>query len=625
MSNDSSAIYATPQAKTLKTTKIGIGSYIVNDYLLSVTEDPDGNGYLFTIKKGSQEQVIHLTELSEEAVNTAIEEGLREAKESGEFDGNGISSASFDPETSTITLYFTNGTHFTTESLKGDTGNGISSVSLNPDYTLTIKTTDGESCTVGPIRGERGNGIESVKLNPDYTLTIKTTDGDIYTTSSIRGIKGDTGNGINNVTFNDDYSITFTLTDGSTYKTESIRGEKGEVGNGISSATINDDYTLTLNFTDGTSYTTHSIRGAKGEQGEKGDPGESFELHICSSVEYDHETRIPTVARPRSNVLYLVPSDEGFNTDLFVEWVYIYNTWEKFGSASINLDAYAKKTDLETKIDKPESEGYKGQVLTSDGDGGQTWESLPTPDWNAANGTAGFIRNKPDLKAGTGTDSVNNRHSVASGTKSFAVGNNNTVSGENSFATGASNTVRASGATSNGSNNTIDNRASGSMASGTGNNVTGSNAIVGGNANTASGNNTFASGNGNTASGLNSSATGEKTTANHKSQNVFGEYNEIDQSTAASNARGNYIEIAGNGTAENARSNARTLDWSGNEWIRGTLKVGGESYDDPNAKELATKEYVDEEVAKIPKGEKGDKGDPGGMTAAVSGTVLSIY
>lgn len=625
MSDNNAAIYGIPQAIELPTGDIGIGSYIVNDYLLSVAADPDGNGYLFTIKKGSQEQVIHLTELSEEAVNTAIEEELREAKESGEFDGNGISSASFDPETSTVTLYFTDGTHLTTGSIKGDTGNGISSVSLNPDYTLTIETTDGESYTVGPIRGDRGNGISSVRLNPDYTFTITTTDGDIYTSPSIRGAKGDTGNGISNVTFNDDYSITFILTDGSTYKTESIRGEKGEVGNGIASATINDDYTLTLNFTDGTSYTTHSIRGAKGDQGEKGDPGESFELHICSSLEYDHETRIPTVARPRSNVLYLVPSDEGFNTDLFVEWVYIYNTWEKFGSASINLDAYAKKTDLETKLDKPESEGYRGQVLTSDGDGGQTWGSLPTPDWNAANGTDGFIRNKPDLKAGTGTDSVSNRHSVASGAHSFAHGTNNTVSGENSFATGASNTVRASGATSNGSNNTIDNRASGSTVSGTGNNVTGSNVIVGGNSNIASGSNTLVSGNGNTASGLNSSATGEKTTANHKSQNVFGEYNEIDQSTAASNARGSYIEIAGNGTAENARSNARTLDWNGNEWIKGNLKMGGASYDDSNAKELATKEYVDAEIAKIPRGEKGDKGDPGSMTAVVSGTVLSIY
>lgn len=558
MSDNNAAIYGIPQAVELPTGDIGIGSYIVNDYLLSVTEDPDGNGYLFSIKKGSQEQVIHLTELNEDTVNTAIEEGLRAAKESGEFDGNGISSASFDSETNTITLYFTDGTSFTTGSIKGDTGNGISSVSLNPDYTLTIETTDGESYTVGPIRGERGNGIESVRLNPDYTLTITTTDGDIYTSPSIRGAKGDTGNGISDIVFNSDYSLTFTFTDNSTYKTESIRGEKGEVGNGIASATINDDYTLTLNFTDGTSYTTHSIRGAKGDQGEKGDPGESFELHICSSIEYDHETRIPTVARPRSNVLYLVPSDEGFNTDLFVEWVYIYNTWEKFGSASINLDAYAKKTDLEAKLDKPASEGYKGQVLTSDGDGGQAWESLPTPNWNAANGTSGYIVNKPDLKAGTGNDSVSNRHSVASGVKSFAIGENNSASGAYSFATGSGNTVRGNNAFVSGAMNTADGYAS---------------HAEGGRTN-AAGVNSHAEGSGTTAAGANSHAEGTFTIANHRSQSVSGEFNAADTNASAPTARGDYVEIVGNGTAENARSNARTLDWNGNEWIKGNFKMG---------------------------------------------------
>ena len=36
----------------------------------------------------------------------------------------------------------------------------------------------------------------------------------------------------------------------------------------------------------------------------------------------------------------------------------------------------------------------------------------------------------------------------------------------------------------------------------------------------------------------------------------------------------NYIESIGNGTANNARSNARTLDWEGNEWLKGDLYVG---------------------------------------------------
>ena len=82
---------------------------------------------------------------------------------------------------------------------KGDTGNGILSTVLNPDYTLTINFTDETSYTTASIRGAQGNdgddgvGIASTVLNADYTLTITLTDGTSYTTPSIRGEKGDTG------------------------------------------------------------------------------------------------------------------------------------------------------------------------------------------------------------------------------------------------------------------------------------------------------------------------------------------------------------------------------------------------------------------------------------------------
>ena len=39
---------------------------------------------------------------------------------------------------------------------KGDTGNGIKSTTMNNDYTLTIKFTDGTSYTTPSIRGEKG-------------------------------------------------------------------------------------------------------------------------------------------------------------------------------------------------------------------------------------------------------------------------------------------------------------------------------------------------------------------------------------------------------------------------------------------------------------------------------------
>ena len=87
--------------------------------------------------------------------------------------------------------------------------------------------------------GETGNGIESVVLNSDYTLTINFTNGDSTTTTSIRGEQGERG----------------------------IQGERGATGNGIASAILNADYTLTLTFTNGDTYTTPSIRGEKGDAG----------------------------------------------------------------------------------------------------------------------------------------------------------------------------------------------------------------------------------------------------------------------------------------------------------------------------------------------------------------------
>lgn len=90
---------------------------------------------------------------------------------------------------------------------------------------------------------------------------------------------------------------------------------------------------------------------------------------------------------------------------------------------------------------------------------------------------------------------------------------------------------------------------------------------------TASGLCSHAEGSNTVASGTVSHAEGGGTVANHRSQHVFGEFNIADDSTAGETARGNYVEIVGNGT-NNSHSNARTLDWSGNESLAGSLTLG---------------------------------------------------
>ena len=142
---------------------------------------------------------------------------------------------------------------------------------------------------------------------------------------------------------------------------------------------------------------------------------------------------------------------------------------------------------------------------------------------------------------GTGSLSLNKASGSSVGSNAVVVGNNGTASGTASFASGYGTT------------------ASGDFSTATGHTTT------------ASGGYAFANGRGAVASGQFSQALGDYTIANHRTQHVFGAFNLADTSSQASDERGNYVEIVGKGTSNANRSNARTLDWSGNETIAGTL------------------------------------------------------
>lgn len=90
----------------------------------------------------------------------------------------------------------------------------------------------------------------------------------------------------------------------------------------------------------------------------------------------------------------------------------------------------------------------------------------------------------------------------------------------------------------------------------------------------ASGATAHAEGHKTIAYGNSSHAEGQGTYAKHWAQHVFGLYNAQDPSTEQPHRRGNYIEIVGNGQNNDNRSNARTLDWSGNETLKGSLTLG---------------------------------------------------
>ena len=107
----------------------------------------------------------------------------------------------------------------------------------------------------------------------------------------------------------------------------------------------------------------------------------------------------------------------------------------------------------------------------------------------------------------------------------------------------------------------------------------------------AIGKNSHAEGDNTIASGLNSHTEGYATKASSKDQHVQGICNKED-------TENKYAHIVGNGTSASNRSNAHTLDWDGNAWYQGTIKVGGTGYDDTAASTIATQSYVDTHIRK---------------------------
>ena len=101
------------------------------------------------------------------------------------------------------------------------------------------------------------------------------------------------------------------------------------------------------------------------------------------------------------------------------------------------------------------------------------------------------------------------------------------------------------------------------------------------NDNIATGNHSHAEGNFTNASGIASHVEGYGTTASSDCQHVQGQFNKGDTANK-------YAHIVGNGTSNSERSNAHTLDWDGNAWYQGDIRIGGTSYDDGKTVETET-------------------------------------
>ena len=189
--------------------------------------------------------------------------------------------------------------------------------------------------------------------------------------------------------------------------------------------------------------------------------------------------------------------------------------------------------------------------------------SIPT-EIETINTTLSNKMNSND-PVGTGSFSMGRKADTTIGNCSHAEGTDVTASGSYSHAEGASTTASQDYSHAEGYYTT----ASGSCSHAEGQ-VT-----------TASGIASHAEGDNTTASGKYSHAEGSETIAAGNNQHVEGRYNIEDTSDK-------YAHIIGNGSLDTKRSNAHTLDWSGNAWFAGEVKVGGASQGDATAKTLAT-------------------------------------
>ena len=192
------------------------------------------------------------------------------------------------------------------------------------------------------------------------------------------------------------------------------------------------------------------------------------------------------------------------------------------------------------------------------------------PDIALSSSSSSYITivNEPTL----GDILVSGNYSHAEGLKTTASGVASHAEGRGTTASGGLSHAEGRGTTASGGM---------SHAEGRGTTASGGMSHAEGSFTTASGDYSHAEGDNTTASGKYSHAEGSETIAAGNNQHVEGRYNIEDTSNK-------YAHIIGNGSSDTKRSNAHTLDWSGNAWYAGEVKVGGASQGDATAKTLAT-------------------------------------
>lgn len=205
------------------------------------------------------------------------------------------------------------------------------------------------------------------------------------------------------------------------------------------------------------------------------------------------------------------------------------------------------------------------------------------------------INTLPGKKEGSnGAEKFNDMGNVATGVCSHAEGKGTTASGNYSHAEGQNSQALGPNSHAEGEHSIVGTSGNGAHVEGKDNEAHGLLSHVEGQANQSESGARAAHVEGRDciakAAATYSHVEGRGNVSTTSMQHVQGKWNYLD----ADGKSGNYAHIVGGGTSATNRKNIHTLDWSGNAWFAGAVKVGADQ------KELATTEYVDQKIADVP-------------------------
>lgn len=202
--------------------------------------------------------------------------------------------------------------------------------------------------------------------------------------SGAQGIKGDTGNGIANASMAN-YQLTLTFTNGDTYTTPSIRGEKGDKGDtgedGVSPSvevtSITGGHRITIEDAEG----VHTFDVMDGSNGTDGTDGINAYCHIRWAA--NQPTKDSDMSTTPNDYMGVYAGSSATAPTAYTSYQWFKVKGETGSAANVYGNTIEMSSTDHTKVDQaiaakitaPATPGTSGQVLTSDGNGGQSWQT----------------------------------------------------------------------------------------------------------------------------------------------------------------------------------------------------------------------------------------------------------